>query len=191
MALLHIDDRLAGLAEAATHSARRPGSFRRPHDRRVAVAAGSDLAVSAERALELSGLLLEALANGDSEVLGAICCASVHARTPSSETDDLDGLVAASCVEASAFTAIEVAIQSLVAADGSIAAEWRLYATHTGPLTVSWATIEATGQGVTLDGVLVGQVVVDEAAGGDERTVFDDVHLYYDTTSLLVQLGLS
>ena len=47
--------------------------------------------------------------------------------------------------------------------------------------------IDAT---IALAGALIGRVAVVEA-GGSEREVFDDVHVYYDTTSLLVQLGLA
>lgn len=191
MPLLDIDDRLARLAEAATRNTRRPGTIRRPHDRRVAVGSGPAVAVAADRALELTGSLLEAMAAGDDRVLRSTCSPSVHARTPTSDTTDIAGLVGAVCVGRPAFTDIAVTIETIVVADHSIAAEWRLQATHTGPLPVDWATIEATGQRISLDGALMGHVSTDEAAEGSPQVVFDDVHVFYDTTSLLVQLALT
>ena len=80
--------------------------------------------------------------------------------------------------------------KSLIVSDTSIAAEWRVQARHSADLTVGWALIEATGQSVSLEGALTGHLVAN-AEGGTRPYVFDDLHLHYDTTSLLVQLALT
>lgn len=188
--MLHIDDRLAKLAEAATRSARRPDVIRRPHDRRLAVASDPHQALGEDRALELTGALLEGFAAGDTALLRTICAESIHARTPMTETTDLDGLTESVRIDQPAFADIEIDIETLALVDLLIAAEWRLHATHTGPLTVDWAEVEATGQRITLVGALVAHLVVDDAAKG-ATIAFDDVHLHYDTTHLLVQLALT
>jgi hypothetical protein len=108
------------------------------------------------------------------------------------ETTDIDELTEAVRIDRPAFTDTEVDVETLLVVDLLVAAEWRLHATHTGPLTVDWAVIEATGQQVARVGALVARVAVDETAGSSGSTiVFDDVHLHYDTTNLLVQLALT
>jgi len=190
MPLLHIDDQLASLAEAATRAATPPNVVRRAHPRRLCTAPSPDSALTVDRALELTGTIIEAFAAGDVDDLGDMCSPRVHCRTPTSDTHGFDELAASMRIEARAFTGIDVAVESLVVAGLGVAAEWRLRATHTGPLNVGWAVIEATGQSINVDGVLIGHVEVVDTAGA-ERCVFEDVHLYYDTTSLLVQLALT
>jgi len=188
--ILHIDDRLASLAEAATRVAARPGVVRRPHPRRISFSGSSDSELTEERALELAGSVVEALASADVGPLGEILSPAVHVRTPTTDTRGLDRLAASRGTERQAFTEIDVAIDALIVTGFAVSAEWRLRAVHTGPLQVDWAVIEATGQSIVLDGALFGNVAMIEAAGLD-RCVFDDVHLYFDTTSLLVQLALT
>lgn len=190
MSMLHIDDRLAGLAEAATRAAMRPTAQPRTHPRRISTPTERELSLSADRALELTGTLLEILATGDTTMLEATCSATVHARTPTSDTTGIDELVESMSTEAPVFTDIDVTIETLIVAGSDVAAEWRLHADHSGQLHVDWAVIEPTHQSITLAGVLIGHVAALEA-DGPERQVFDDVHVYYDTTSLLVQLGLT
>ena len=188
--MLRIDDRLAKLAEAASRGTRAPDVIRRPHERRIAVAPDCNIDLSGARALALTGLLLEGLATGDSDRLASVCSASVHARTPAADTTDIVGLVDSVRTGKPAFTDVDIDIETLLVVGDMIAAEWRLHATHTGPLTVDWALIEATGQRIVLVGGLVGHVAANETSTGTVG-VFDDVHLYYDTTNLLVQLALT
>lgn len=188
--ILHIDDRLASLAEAATRVAARPGVVRRPHPKRISFSGSPDSALTEERALELAGSVVEALASVDVELLGEMLSPTVHVRTPTTDTHGFDQLAASSGTEAQAFTEIEVAIDTLIVTGFAVSAEWRLRALHTGPLHVGWAVIEATGQSIVLDGALCGNVAVIDA-GGSDRCVFDDVHLHFDTTSLLIQLALT
>jgi len=188
--MLNIDDRLAKLAEVTTRYARRPGVIHRAHGRRHAVAPDPHHALSGARALELTGTLIEGLATGDADLLESICSASIHARTPTADTSDLAALTDSVSIGQPAFTDIEIDIETLLVVDRAIAAEWRLHATHTGPLTVDWAVIEATGQRIVLVGGLIAHLELDETVVG-AVTVFDDIHLYFDTTSLLMQLALT
>ena len=188
--MLNIDDRLAKLAEVATRYARRPGVINRAHDRRLAVAPDPHHALSGARALELTGSLIEGLATGDADLLESICSASIHARTPTTDTSGIGALTDSVSIGQPAFTDVEVDLETLLVVDRTIAAEWRLHATHTGPLTVDWAVIEATGQRIVLVGGLVAHLELNETTLGAE-TVFDDIHLSFDTTSLLMQLALT
>ena len=190
MPLLHIDHRLAGIADAAARANTRRSPFRRSHRRRISTPAGSERAFEADCALELTGSFVEALATGDTDTLGATCSATVHARTPTSDTSGIGALSDSMKLEAPAFTDIDVTIESLIVAGSDVGAEWRLHAFHGGQLHVDWAVIEATGQTIALDGVLIGHATLVET-DEVERYVFDDVHVYYDTTDLVVQLGLT
>jgi hypothetical protein len=168
MPILHIDHRLASLAEAATRSSARRSSVRRPHPRTVSVCTADPISLSTAAALELVGTAIEGLAGGDIAHLRTTCSPDVHTRTPALETDSLEELELLVGDLPRAFTEIEVLVESLIVSDLSVAAEWRVHARHTGAIEVDWAVIEATGQSIA----------------------FDHLHLYYDTTDLLVQLTL-
>lgn len=145
--------------------------------------------LSAEAALELVGTAIEALSGGDVGALRATFSPDAHTRTPALETDSLEELERLVDDLPRAFTEIEVLVESLIVSDLSLAAEWRVYARHTGAIEVDWAVIEATGQSIVLDGSLIGHLTSDVGdAAGDYA--FDHLHLYYDTTNLLVQLTL-
>jgi hypothetical protein len=102
----------------------------------LSVLAG-DSSVGAASALELAGTTIEALAAGDADALRAACAATVHTRTPALDTNSLAELVVESTLEApSAFSGIDVAINSLILSDLNMSAEWSLRATHTGTLQV-------------------------------------------------------
>ena len=145
--------------------------------------------LSAEEALELVGTAIEVLSGADIARLHTTFSPDSHTRTPALETgssEDLERLIEDL---PPAFTEIEVLVESLIVSDLSVAAEWRIYARHTGAVEVDWAVIEATGQPIVLEGSLIGHLT-SAVAGSAPRYVFDDLHLFYDTTSLLVQLTL-
>lgn len=190
MSLLHIDDRLAGLAEAAARATKPPNVMRRAHPRQVSVSGRTESGLTADHALELTGSVIEAFAAGDVATLGETCSPTVHARTPTADTHGFDELAESMSNEANVFADIGVEVESLLVTGSAVAAEWRLRAAHSGPLNVDWAVIEATGQSITVDGVLIGHTTVLDT-DGPERFVFEDIHLYFDTTSLLVQLALT
>lgn len=187
MTLFNIDDRLASLADVATRTSVNRRSVRRRHACRVAVDDG-DGTPPADLALELVGLSIEALATSDAGALRSLCTTGIHVSTPSAETVSVEELISSMRGPADAFTEVEVSVDWLVASRLDVAAEWRVHATHTGPLHVAWAVIEATGQSVALDGTLIGHLSVEHAGN---RLVFDDLHLHYDGTALPVQLGLA
>ena len=99
------------------------------------MAASQDSALTLDRALELTGTIIEAFAAGDVDDLGGTCSPTIHCRTPASDTHRFDELAESMRIEA--FTGIDVAVDSLVVAGLGLAAEWRLRATHTGPLDSS------------------------------------------------------
>lgn len=187
--MLHIDERLANLAAAAARSPRR-SAVRRPHRRHVSVRTADGTDFTAAQALELVGAAVAGLAGSDVAQLNNICADDVHVRTPTFEQTTRAGLSGALAELPRAFTDILVSVESLIVSDTSIAAEWRVQARHSADLTVGWALIEATGQSVSLEGALTGHLVAN-AEGGTRPYVFDDLHLHYDTTSLLVQLALT
>ena len=189
MPLLHIDDRLAGLADAATRVALTESVAHAPHRKVLSVAAGEN-SLDATAALELAGTTIEAAAFGDADGLRGVCAQTIHARTPNLDANSLTEFVTRSTHEGPpAFSSIDVMINSLIVAELNMSAERRISATHTGTLQVGWAAIEATGRSIVLDGVLVGHLTA-EAADDIDEFVFDDLHLYYDTTTLLTQLAL-
>jgi hypothetical protein len=192
MPILHIDHRLASLAEAATRSSVQRSIARRPHRRTVSVCTTEAISLSAEEALELVGTAIEVLAGVDTARLHTTFSADAHTRTPALETGSLEELEEMERLiddVPAAFTEIEVSVESLIVSDLSVAAEWRIHARHTGAVEVDWAVIEATGQPIVIEGSLIGHLT--SAVGeGAPRYVFDDLHLFYDTTNLLVQLTL-
>lgn len=189
MPILHIDHRLASLAEAATRSSPRRSNVRRAHRKTVSVLTADGTSLSAEAALELVGTAIEALAGGEIARLHTTCSPDAHVRTPALETGSFEELERLVDDLPRAFTDIEVLVVSLIVSDLSVAAEWCIDATHTGAIEVDWAEIEATGQSIVLEGSPIGHVTsaLDDGAA---RYVFDDLHLFYDTTDLLVQLAL-
>jgi hypothetical protein len=187
--MLHIDERLAGLAAAAARSPRR-SSARRPHPRSISVRTADGTEFTAAQALELIGDALEGLAGADADRMHHVCAGDVHVRTPAFEHTTRVGLSNALTQLPHAFSDIVVSVESLIVSDRTMAAEWRLQARHSADIAVDWALIEATGQAVTLDGALTGHLV-ENVEGGSRPFVFDDLHLHYDTTSLLVQLSLA
>lgn len=186
MPLLHIDHRLAGLAAAAAAGASCAHVVPAGHPRRLVVAHGAVL--TAERALELAGSVIEAFAGGNGVGLAQSCSPSVHTRTPTSDTSGLPAL-REWVTGSDSFTEVVVDVISLVVADASLAAEWRVHARHTGPLRVGWAVVEPTGQPVVVDGSLLGHLSTTRR-GGVDTAVFDDLHLHYDSAALLLQLAL-
>ena len=189
MPILHIDHRLASLAEAATRSTAHRSSVRRPHRRTVSVCTAEGISLSAEEALELVGTAIEVLSGVDIARLHTTFSTDSHTRTPALETGSREEMGRLIDDLPPAFTEIEVLVESLLVSDLSVAAEWRIHARHTGAVEVDWAVIEATGQPIVLEGSLIGHLT--SAVGdGAPRYVFDDLHLFYDTTNLLVQLAL-
>ena len=147
------------------------------------------VSLSTEVALELVGTAIEALAGGEIARLRTSCSPDAHVRTPALETGSLEELERLVDDLPRAFTEIDVLLESLIVSDLSVAAEWCIHARHTGAVEVDWAVIEATGQPIVLEGSLIGHLT--SAVGdGAPRYVFDDLHLFYDTTNLLVQLAL-
>lgn len=140
--------------------------------------------------LELVGGALEALAGGDAERLLPICAPDVHVRTPALEHTSRAAVSEALAELPRAFSGIVVSVESLIVSDRMMAAEWRIRARHSADLAVDWALIEATGQAVTLEGALTAHLC-ENVDDGTRPLVFDDIHLHYDTTSLLVQLALA
>jgi hypothetical protein len=185
--LLHIDDRLAGLAAAAAASAACPRVVRAGHVRRLEVS--DDALLAADRALELAGAVIEAFAAGAGDRLGELCAPSVHVRTPSSDTSGLAALVDWA-TDGEGFSEVDVDVTSLVVAGASLAAEWCVHARHTGPLGVGWAVVEPTGQPVVVEGAMAGHLTL-VPRGGIDTVVLDDLHLHYDTTGLLLQLAFA
>lgn len=189
MPLPHIDARLAGLAEAATGTSRPPGIVRPPHTRRIDRAVAPGAGPTDDQVLESAGSVVMALSVGDVAELGRRCVPDVHVRTPTSDTTGLDELERWMCREGHVFGEIEVTIDWLLVAGLGVAAEWRLCAVHRDPLEIGWATIEATGQSIAIEGALVAHLASKTIESGSPR--FDDLHLHYDTTDVLVQLALT
>lgn len=193
--MLHFDDRLSQLVNSTARAPVEGPGLRGRHRKALSVSPPDNGSISAESALELVGSVLEALAAGRGNALDDLCSSTIHARWPGVGASSLDGLVETANDVPRVLSDIDILIDSLIVSDADLSAEWRLRARHTGGLQAGWVSLEPTGRAVAIDGALIGHVSKADAdevrRHADEVRVhvFDDLHLYYDTASLLLQLG--
>jgi hypothetical protein len=186
--MLHFDDRLSQLVSSTAGAPVEGPGLRGRHRKTLSVSPPDNGVLSAESALELVGSVLEALVAGRADALSDLCSSNIHARLAGVDTSSLDDLLQSVNDVPRSLSDIDILIDSLIVSDAHLSAEWQLRARHTGALQAGWMSLEPTGRAVAIDGALIGHVSKADADAARVH-VFDDLHLYYDTASLLLQLG--
>lgn len=138
------------------------------------------MSAAADRASTLTRAL-EASVERDLDALAAVLTDDVRAWTPGIFVESKGALLAALDARDDTFSELRLDVRPLDVLGDVACAEWTVTMTQTGPLTLSGATVEATGAEVTLHGVTVAEFRDDLICA---------VRQYWDELSVFDQLGL-
>lgn len=124
---------------------------------------------------------LEAAVTGDAAIAEQVYTDDVTGWSPTATTSSRADLVADLRDRTGIFSDVDLALDAVDEVGDKVIAEWRVGATHTGPLELDELRLDPTGRRVELRGVLIAEFE------GDRIKRFRQ---YWDEVALLEGLGL-
>jgi ketosteroid isomerase-like protein len=124
---------------------------------------------------------LKAAVTGDEARLEQVYTDDVTGWSPTATATSREDLLADLRGRKGVFSDVDLALDAVDEVGDKVIAEWRLAATHTGPLELDELRLDPTGRRVELRGVLIAEF------GGERIKRFRQ---YWDEVALLDGLGL-
>jgi ketosteroid isomerase-like protein len=124
---------------------------------------------------------LEAAATGDEARLEQVYTDDVTGWSPTATATSREDLLADLRGHRGVFSDVDLALDAVDEVGDKVIAEWRLAATHTGPLELDELRLDPTGRRVELRGVLIAEF---------EGERIKRFRQYWDEVALLDGLGL-
>ena len=124
---------------------------------------------------------LRAAATGDQDLIERVYTEDVAGWSPVLDVSSRDDLAADLRGREAAFSDIDMTLDPVDAVGDKLIAEWRVAATHSGPLVLDELELEPTGRRIELRGVFIAEFE------GDRIRSFRQ---YWDEAELLEGLGL-
>jgi ketosteroid isomerase-like protein len=124
---------------------------------------------------------LRAAATGDQALIERVYTEDVSGWSPVLDVTSRDDLAADLRGREAAFSDIDLTLDPIDAVGDKLIAEWRVAATHSGPLVLDELELEPTGRRIELRGVFIAEFE------GDRIRTFRQ---YWDEAELLEGLGL-
>jgi ketosteroid isomerase-like protein len=124
---------------------------------------------------------LRAAATGDQALIERVYTEDVTGWSPVLDVTTRDDLAADLRGREAAFSDIDMTLDPVDAVGDKLIAEWRVAATHSGPLVLDELVVEPTGRRIELRGVFIAEFDGDRIRGFRQ---------YWDEAELLEGLGL-